>query len=198
MLVGDESLSTRPMRRVVEPAARRWVRRVDGRDDGELAPITVRGGALHGVRHELATASGQVKTALVLAGLQAAGTTEIVEPAPSRDHTERMLAALGVPLDPVDDRTVRVTAGEPHAVRARRARRPVVGRVLRRGRVRSSPARTSCSNGVSLNPARVAYLDILREMGATIEVDVTGDEIGEPVGDIHVDCRAAARHRHRR
>ena len=57
------------------------------------------------MRHELATASGQVKTALVLAGLQADGTTEVVEPAPSRDHTERMLGALGVPLERPDDRT---------------------------------------------------------------------------------------------
>ncbi len=184
VLVGDESLSTRPMRRVLEPLAAMGAT-VDGRDGGRLAPITVRGGALHGVRQELTTASGQVKTALVLAGMQASGTTEIVEPAPSRDHTERMLTALGVPLTRIDDRTVRVTAGEPHAFDIDVPGDPssaaffVVAACVVAGS-------DLTLERVSLNPARVAYLDILRGMGATIEVAVTGDEIGEPVGDIHV------------
>ena len=82
-------------------------------------------------------ASAQVKTALVLAGLQANGVTEITEPAPSRDHTERMLGALGAPVA-VDGTTLRVTGGAPAPVRAARTRRPVVGRVLG-GRVRRSP-----------------------------------------------------------
>ncbi|MGZ4755672.1 MAG: 3-phosphoshikimate 1-carboxyvinyltransferase, partial [Acidimicrobiia bacterium] len=83
ILTGDASLSQRPMRRVVEPL-RAMGAALDGRADGDLAPLTIRGGALVGTRHELAVASGQVKTALVLAGLQAAGETEIFEPAPSR------------------------------------------------------------------------------------------------------------------
>src|SRR6476620_342529 len=100
------------MRRVLDPLAAMGAT-VDGRDGGARAPITVRGCGLHGGRHDLATARGQVKTALVLAGLQAGGTTEVVEPAPSRDHTERMLAALGAPVTRVDERAVRVTAGAP-------------------------------------------------------------------------------------
>src|SRR5580765_1163931 len=112
VLVGDASLSARPMARVLDPL-RVMGADVDGSDGGNRAPLAIRGGGLHGVRHELAVASGQVKTALVLAGLQAAGETEIVEPAPSRDHTERMLAALHAPVVQVDERRVQVQAGAP-------------------------------------------------------------------------------------
>jgi 3-phosphoshikimate 1-carboxyvinyltransferase len=116
VLSGDASLRRRPMRRVAEPL-RTMGAHVDGRDDARFPPLSVRGGALVGTRAELAVASAQVKTALVLAGLQAAGSTEIIEPTPSRDHTERMLAALGAPVERTGPTIVRV-----EAVRARRAR----------------------------------------------------------------------------
>jgi 3-phosphoshikimate 1-carboxyvinyltransferase len=182
VLVGDESLSTRPMRRVLDPLAA-----MGATVGGRLAPITVRGGGLFGVHHELATASGQVKTALVLAGLQADGTTEVVEPAPSRDHTERMLGALGVAVDRPDADTVRVTAGEPRPFEIAVPGDPssaaffvVAASIV--------PGSDLTLEGVSLNPARIAYVDILRGMGASIDVSVTGEEIGEPVGDMHISA----------
>src|ERR687885_2212434 len=85
------------MARVVDPL-RRMGARIDGRDGGRLAPLAIRGGGLRGTRHELAVASAQVKTALLLAGLQADGPSEVTEPALSRDHTERLLPAMGVVL----------------------------------------------------------------------------------------------------
>ncbi|HUF84970.1 MAG TPA: 3-phosphoshikimate 1-carboxyvinyltransferase, partial [Acidimicrobiia bacterium] len=106
VLTGDASLVTRPMARIADPL-RALGADLDGREDGTRAPLAIRGGALQGTRCELPVASGQVKTALVLAGLQADGTTEVVEPAPSRDHTERMLTALGAPIEVVDERTLR-------------------------------------------------------------------------------------------
>ena len=112
VLSGDASLRRRPMGRVAEPL-RAMGAHVDGRDDARFPPLSVRGGALVGARFELAVASAQVKTALILAGLQAAGSTEIVEPAPSRDHTERMLAALGAPVERTGPTSVRVAAGAP-------------------------------------------------------------------------------------
>ena len=112
VLTGDDSLLRRPMGRVVAPL-RAMGAQLDGRADGTLPPLIVRGGDLVGATHLLTVASAQVKTALLLAGLQADGTTEITEPAPSRDHTERMLAALGAPITRVDERAVRVTAGAP-------------------------------------------------------------------------------------
>lgn len=184
VLAGDESLSSRPMRRVLDPLEAMGAR-VDGRDGGRLAPLTVRGGALHGLRHELATASGQVKTALILAGLQADGTTEVVEPAPSRDHTERMLGALDVPLEVRSDREVAVSAGEPQPFElavpgdASSAAFFVVAACI-------VPGSDLTITGMSLNPRRIAYIDILRQMGATIEVTATGTEVGEPVGDVRI------------
>ena len=186
ILAGDSSLSGRPMRRVVEPL-RAMGARLDGRADGELAPLTVRGGDLHGLRHELAVASGQVKTALVLAGLQAAGETEILEPAPSRDHTERMLAALHAPVVQVNDRRLHVQAGAPDAFELTVPGDPssaaffvVAASIV--------PGSAVVLEDVSLNPGRIEYLDLLREMGARIAVEVTETRVGEPVGNISVEA----------
>jgi 3-phosphoshikimate 1-carboxyvinyltransferase len=184
VLVGDESLSTRPMRRVLDPLAAMGAH-VDGRDGGRLAPIVLRGGALRGLRHELATASGQVKTALVLAGLQAEGDTVIVEPAPSRDHTERMLAALGVPLVRRGDRELTVGAGQPEPFEISVPGDPSSAAFFVVAACIVADSELTI-RGVSLNPRRIAYVEILRAMGARIEIVETGTEIGEPVGDIHV------------
>jgi 3-phosphoshikimate 1-carboxyvinyltransferase len=173
------------MRRVVEPL-RAMGATLDGRADGDLAPLTVRGGSLRGVRHELAVASGQVKTALVLAGLQADGVTEIVEPAPSRDHTERMLAALHAPVTVIDDRHLEVRAGLPDAFELVVPGDPssaaffvVAASIV--------PGSAIVLEDVSLNPGRIEYLDLLREMGAAIEVEQTGTRVGEPVGNISAE-----------
>ena len=130
------------MRRIVDSARVRWVQTVDGRDDGEFAPLVVRGGGLHGVAHAPEVPSAQVKTALVLAGLQADGVTEIRQPAQSRDHTERMLGALGASIE-VDGLVRAGTPQRPGAVRARRAWRSVVGGVLVCGGRDHARARTS-------------------------------------------------------
>ena len=186
VLVGDESLSQRPMARVLDPL-RAMGAAVDGRDGGRLAPLVVRGGPLRGMRHDLAVASGQVKTALVLAGLQADGITEIVEPAPSRDHTERLLRALGAPVDVVDDRTTRVGAGpvQPFDLEvpgdpSSAAFFAVAAAVV--------PGSHIVLEGVLGNPGRIAYLDVLREMGAEVTVHPRGERAGEPVVDIAVSA----------
>lgn len=184
VLVGDASLSARPMGRVVEPL-RAMGAAVDGRDGGRLAPLVVRGGALVGCRHELGVASGQVKTALVLAGLQARGVTEIVEPAPSRDHTERLLRWLGAPVETVDAATTRVRAGEvePFALTVpgdpSSAAFLVVAATL-------IPGSHLVLEDVLGNPHRLAYLDVLRTMGAAITVHPRGERGGEPVVDLEV------------
>jgi len=186
VLVGDASLSQRPMARVLDPL-RAMGAAVDGRDGGRLAPLTVRGGRLHGIRHDLAVASGQVKTALVLAGLQADGITEIVEPAPSRDHTERLLRALGAPIEVVDDRTTRVGAGpvqpfdldipgDPSSAAFFAVAAAIV------------PGSHVVLEGVLGNPGRIAYLDVLRDMGADITVHARDERAGEPVVDIEVSA----------
>ena len=184
VLTGDASLRTRPMRRVVEPL-RAMGARVDARADGTLPPLVMRGGELAGREHVLAVASAQVKTALVLAGLQASGTTLVREPAPSRDHTERMLGALGAPVSRVDPTTLRIEAGAPRAFELAVPGDPssaafwVVGATI-------VPGSDVVIEGVSLNPTRLAFVDVLRRMGATIDMAPSGEALGEPYGDLHV------------
>jgi len=184
VLVGDASLSARPMARVLDPL-RAMGAEVDGSDGGNRAPLVIRGGALRGVRHELAVASGQVKTALVLAGLQADGVTEIVEPAASRDHTERLFRFLGAPVETVDPVTTRVHAGAPSPFELDIPGDPssaaffAVAATL-------VPDSHLVIEDVLANPGRLAYLDVLREMGAAIEVTPRPDRGGEPVADLTV------------
>jgi len=184
VLTGDASLQSRPMARVVEPL-RAMGAHIEGRAGDSLAPLDIRGDALAGRRLVLEQASGQVKTALVLAGLQATGTTEIVEPAPSRDHTERMLGALGVPIERADDRTTVVRRGAPRPFEVELPGDPssaaffVVAAVV-------TPGSELVIEDVALNPGRIEFIDVLVRMGAAIEVEPRGERLGEPVGDVHV------------
>jgi len=184
ILTGDESLVERPMARVIEPL-RAMGAHVDGRGGGTKPPLAVRGGDLVGCVHHLAVASAQVKTALVLAGLQARGTTDVIEPARSRDHTERMLTALGAPLSRLDDRGVRVTAGAPSPFEFAVPGDPssaafwVVAATI-------TPGSELVVEDVALNPARIAFVEVLTRMGAAIEVVDTGARLGEPVGELRV------------
>ena len=187
VLTGDASLRQRPMLRVVEPL-RAMGATVDGRAGGAHAPLVIRGAPLHGTRHELAVASAQVKSSLMLAGLQADGTTEIVSPAVSRDHSERMLTALGVPVE-VDGFVVRVRAGAPEAFRLVVPGDPssaaffVVGAVI-------TPGSDLTIESLALNPTRLGFIEVLRRMGADIEVTQTEVRCGEPVGEVRVRAGA--------
>jgi 3-phosphoshikimate 1-carboxyvinyltransferase len=183
VLTGDESLRARPMLRVVAPL-RQLGAAIEGRDHGDRAPLAVRGRELEGGEIEITVASAQVKTALLLAGLRASGTTTVLSPRPTRDHTERMLRAAGAAV-----------VGEGTSVSIERAGlRPLQMRVP--GDVSSAaflvvaslivPGSELTIEGVGLNPTRTALFDVLREMGARLELHVTGEESGEPVGTIHV------------
>jgi len=186
-LTGDASLSQRPMARVVEPL-RAMGARIDGRDDGRYAPLTVMGAPLTGNRFELPVASAQVKTALIFAGLQATGETVIIEPIATRDHTERMLQAAGVDVT-VDaaPRAVRVGAG---------SRRPLPFFMTVPGDPSSAaffavaaamtPGAAITLRNVSTNPSRTGYLAVLEQMGATVEIRDRGSMLGEPYGDVTV------------
>ena len=106
VLTGDASLRKRPVRRVIEPL-RRMGANLSARDGDRVPPVVVRGGTLRGTRHVLEVASAQVKSAILLAGLFADGETAVTEPERSRDHTERMLSGMGVPVK-VDGLTISV------------------------------------------------------------------------------------------
>jgi len=115
VLTGDASLRRRPVRRVVDPL-RRMGGSLTARDGDRLPPLVIRGGPLRGARHLQEVASAQVKSAILLAGLRAEGETTVVEPTRSRDHTERMLVGMGVPVR-VEGRAVTVSPARPRGTR---------------------------------------------------------------------------------
>ena len=182
VLTGDASIRSRPMLRVVAPL-RQMGATIDGRDHGDKAPLSVRGAELKGIDYEMPVASAQVKTALLLAGLRANGTTEVIEPRATRDHTERMLTAAGVPVARDGLRIALEGPAEPAA-----SHRVVPGDLSSAMFLIAAalmvPGSDLTIEGVGLNPTRTAALDVLRDMGATLEV-VPGDEAGgEPVGTV--------------
>jgi 3-phosphoshikimate 1-carboxyvinyltransferase len=179
---GDASLRSRPMGRVTGP-----LMQMGARFEGEKLPMTVHGGALKAIRYVLPVASAQVKSAVLLAGLHAAGETEVVEPEPTRDHTERMLRAFGAVVsvdDQADGRHVRLTGGQ--ALKATEvavpgdpssAAFPIVAALI-------TPGSRVTVEGVLLNPLRTGLFDTLREMGADLVIENQREESGEPVGDL--------------
>jgi 3-phosphoshikimate 1-carboxyvinyltransferase len=183
ILVGDSSLMSRPMERVAAPLRRM------GADVGTNAgkpPVAIRGGrALHGADHRLEVPSAQVKSALLLAGIQAEGRTVVRESGTSRDHTERMLGAFGVPVSR-DDGAVAVEG----RARLQSTHIDVPGdfssaaffivAALVAGR---EPLRIL---GVGVNPTRTALIDILRMMGGDIRIHRLAEIGGEPRADIEV------------
>ncbi|MEL6346894.1 MAG: 3-phosphoshikimate 1-carboxyvinyltransferase [Myxococcota bacterium] len=184
VLTGGGSLCKRPMGRIVEPL-RKMGARIDGRVGGELAPLSIRGGALRNIDYRCPISSGQVKTAMLLAGLQGQGELVHHEPRVSRDHSERMLSAMGVAVR-CFDRFVAVQGGSRlHAMDM-----DVPGDFsssmffLVGASVIGGSQLTLRS--VGLNPTRTGGLDVLRKMGARIEVSDSQVVCGEPRGDLHV------------
>ena len=182
-LTGDASLRSRPMRRVSEPLSR-FGAVFHGRAGGML-PLTVVGtGFPVPVRYELPVASAQVKSAVLLAGLNTPGETVVVEPAPTRDHTERMLRHFGACVQQEEDGVVRLT-GEPELV-ARPVSVPgdISSASFPLAAAAILPGSRVTVAGVGLNPGRAGLIETLREMGAEISVADERVEGGEPVGDI--------------
>lgn len=183
-LVGDASLSRRPMRRVTEPLAKMGAR-IDTGENG-TPPLHILGGQrLYGHRHTLAVASAQVKSALLLAGLWSEGETCVTEPAPTRDHTERMLLGFGYDLQREGRQSCLQGGG---TLRACPVEVPadissaaffLVGATIAQGS-------DLLLRHVGVNPTRTGVIDILRLMGASIEVLDRREIGGEPVADLRV------------
>jgi 3-phosphoshikimate 1-carboxyvinyltransferase len=185
-LDGDASLRRRPMRRVAEALGRMGASIRGAGAGGEVEPpLEVRGSPLSGAGIELAVASAQVKSAVLVAGLYAAGPTRVREPARSRDHTERMLRAMGAPLSTGDDGWLRLRRDEwTGALGPVSVQLPgdlssaafVIGAAL------VVPSSEVIVQDVGLNPTRTGVLDALIAMGADLHVEATADEGGEPLG----------------
>jgi 3-phosphoshikimate 1-carboxyvinyltransferase len=181
IMTGDKSIRSRPMGRIVEPL-RLMGAKVDGRDGGKLAPLTFRGGTLHGIEYRLPVASAQLKSALLLAGLWADGETRLEQPALSRDHTELMFRAMGA--DVIEDGlTVAVKPAQLKAVDVSvpadisSAAYWLVAAVCH-------PDAEVTVVGVGTNPTRTGILDALATMGADVQVVNERIEGGEQVADL--------------
>lgn len=183
VLSGDSSLRRRPMARVVEPL-RRTGARIDGRDGGRLPPLVISPvNGLRATEHRPGVASAQVKSALLLAGLFADGETTVVEPAPTRDHTERLLRAMGARLDS-SERTITLQPVE----RLRCVDVEVPGdfsaAAFWLALAVLHPAAEVRIHNVGLNPTRTGFLTIVQRMGANVELQGEREVAGEPVADL--------------
>ncbi len=189
IITGDVSLRSRPMGRIVEPlrlmGAQIWGRRGDS-----LAPLAIKGGSLRGIHYQMPVASAQVKSCLLIAALYADGVTEIVEPAPSRDHTERMLQAMGARIEGGEGQ-ISLHPQEAE-LRARDIQVPgdmsAAAYFLVAGAIH--PQARLTLKGVGVNPTRAGLLQVLQEMGARLSLANQRLEGGEPVADITVESSA--------
>ena len=185
-MFGDASLSSRPMKRIIDPLALMGAAiEAEGEKPG-CAPLRINGRTLHPIDYALPMASAQVKSAVLLAGMLAEGTTTVRQPAPTRDHTERLFAHFGIPCS-VDGLDVSTTG--PASIRARDITIPGDISSAAFWLVAASivPHSEITLRNVGLNPTRTAVLDVLRRMGADFEIAVTSPaDAGEPFGDITV------------
>jgi 3-phosphoshikimate 1-carboxyvinyltransferase len=182
VLTGDDSLRSRPMERVAIPL------RLMGagvETTAGCAPVTIGGGGLHGIRYRVPAPSAQVKGAVLLAALSADGETVVEQAVPTRDHTERALGALGAPIDSAPGRIslhafqhdgfAGTVPGDPSAAAFLIAAAALTGSEI-------------TITGVGLNPSRTRFLDVLERMGVRTKGRVDHEELGEPVGDLHVEA----------
>jgi 3-phosphoshikimate 1-carboxyvinyltransferase len=182
---GDASIRRRPVDRIAEPL-RAMGARVECRQ-GSLPPLHLEGAALHGIEYRLPVASAQVKSCLLLAGVLASGETTVIEPSPSRDHTERMLTTAGAELERDGDRiTVQGEGGLDPSVFVvpgdfSSAAFPILAALL----VPGSEVELS---GVGLNPTRARMLTIMARMGAALEVVEGASPGGEPQGTLRAQA----------
>jgi len=183
VITGDDSLRRRPMERIVNPL-RMMGASIWGRSYGRYLPLAIRGGTLRGITWDMIIPSAQVKSAILLAGLYARGDTIVREKIPSRDHTERMLEYFGVNIQRGEEIIIR-GASEPVS---RDVKVPgdissaaffIVGATI------TEDSEVIIKN-VGLNPTRTGFIDILREMGARIEILNMSNTGFEPYGDLKV------------
>lgn len=183
-LDGDPSLRRRPMQRVIDPLGRMGAR-ISSRNGKGLAPLEICGGALRGIRYASPIASAQVKSAIILAGLQADGTTVVEEPQPTRDHTEIMARAFGADLI-VKGNSITVAGRQELSARDLRVPGDLSSAAFFLVAAAVIPGSDLMVRDVGYNRTRSGVLDVLRRMGARIEILDPREESGEPIADLRV------------
>ena len=182
IITGDESLRRRPMRRVIEPLSRMGARITAEQD---RAPVTIEGGRLSPIDYTPPVPSAQVKSAVLLAGLQTEGVTVVREVAPTRDHTELALRAFGADLD-ITDGGVTIRGGRPLQAFDATVPGDVSSTTFWAVAAAGLPGSDVELTEVGLNPSRTGLYDVLRRAGALVDAQVERLEHGEPVGRVRV------------
>ncbi len=187
VLTGDKSLNKRPMQRVGSPL-RMMGGRVNGRSNGNFAPLSVTGQQLHGAVIGTPVASAQVKSAILLAALTANGSTKVIEPSLSRDHSERMLKAFGADITVSGEMGRHITVIPGSKLLGQNIVVPgdISSAAFWLVAASITPGSDITIENVGLNPTRTGILDVMNQMEANIEFIKTNKIAGEPVGDIRV------------
>ncbi len=181
VLTGDDSLRSRPMGRIVQPLTQMGAS-IMGREGDTLAPLAIRGGDLSAIHYTMPVASAQLKSSVLIAGLYADGETVLEQPAASRDHTERMLTAMGARLK-TDGLRLSI---QPSELKSTNVRVPgdVSAAAFWIAAACSHPNAKIRLPGVGVNPTRTGVIEVLRAMGARVRFENVQEEEGEPVADI--------------
>ncbi|MEW9500205.1 3-phosphoshikimate 1-carboxyvinyltransferase [Jeotgalibacillus marinus] len=183
VIIGDESIAKRPMKRVTDPL-RKMGAAIDGREDSQYTPLAVRGGTLSNIHYTLPYASAQLKSALIFAGLHTEGVTTIVEPEKTRDHTEQMIKQFGGTIERSGNEIyvkgsqsfVGQTIDVPGDISSA-AFFLVAGAVVKKSKL--------LLHHVGLNPTRTGIIDVLLNMGADVVVEKESTQ-GEPLGKVTI------------
>lgn len=183
-MTGDASLSSRPMGRIIQPLGRMGAR-LAGQGEKQTAPLEITGGKLSPICYEMPVASAQVKSAILLAGLFTGGTTTVVQPETTRDHTERLFRHFGLHLD-IEGHAIRVTGPQTPVARDLHVPGDISSAAFWCVAAASIPGSDLTIEGVGLNPTRTGILDVLVRMGADVRREITGGEDGEPYGNLRV------------
>ncbi|MEN3000788.1 MAG: 3-phosphoshikimate 1-carboxyvinyltransferase [Armatimonadota bacterium] len=192
VLTGDESLRRRPMRRIVEPLQRMGAQ-IDGRENASRLPLAIRGGDLRAIQYLTPVASAQVKSCILLAGLRAAGITEVIEPCLSRDHTERMLQAFGAELE------MQMSESGQHRVRLRGGQTLHACSLTIPGDFSSAafwiaaalmlPSSDLIIEGVGVNPTRTGLLEALASADVHLHWEALDEQNGEPIATLRIQAQ---------
>ena len=184
VITGDSSLRRRPMKRILTPLSMMGAE-VMGRGGGSLAPLAFNGGGLHGIEYEMPVASAQLKSCILIAGLFADGETSIIQPAESRDHTERMMGSMGADIE---REGLRLTI-RPSRLSSLDIQVPcdISGAAFWLVAGAAHPNARITVQGVGINPSRTGALDVLRDMGANIAVENVQEVGNEPSADLVVE-----------
>ncbi len=184
ILNGDESLNRRPMKRVINPLLSMGAE-INGRKNGNLPPLAIKGGSLHGIKYSLPVSSAQVKSALLLAGLTADSRTVLIEPGKSRDHTECMLSAMGADIK-TDESVITLEPGKELLPQEFLVPGDISSAAFFIVAAAIIPGSELFIKNVGINPTRAGIIEVLKKMGTRIKIESERFIAGESIADILV------------